>query len=146
MGDGREYLSDAVPVPQGVIAPPQIGMLARSRRSWITASGVSCDKLISLLADPQIGLHRPLTHRYAERIVHGDYKGGMPLDAARKDSVLALELAQKLRVPLFAIQGAHSVYDMAVAAGDGREDYASVAKLWTAWGCPCVPARDYQDP
>jgi len=105
-----------------------------------TASGVSCDKLIALLADPQIGLHRPLTHRYAERIVHGEYKGGMPLDAARKDSVLALQLAQTLNVPLFAIQGSHSVYDMAVAAGDGREDYASVAKLWTAWGCPCVPA------
>src|SRR5690606_4452967 len=34
-----------------------------------TASGVSCEKLISLLADPQMGLHRPLTHRYAERIV-----------------------------------------------------------------------------
>jgi 3-hydroxyisobutyrate dehydrogenase-like beta-hydroxyacid dehydrogenase len=111
-----------------------------------TASGVSCDKLIALLTDPQIGLHRPLTHRYAERIVHGDYEGGIPLDAARKDSVLELQLAQALRVPLFAIQGSHSVYEMAVAAGDGREDYASVAKLWAAWGCPCVPGGGDRDP
>ncbi|MDQ2779379.1 MAG: NAD(P)-dependent oxidoreductase [Pseudomonadota bacterium] len=105
-----------------------------------TASGVSCDKLIALLSDAQMGLQRPLTHRYAERIVQGNYAGGMPLDAARKDSVLALQLAQSLGVPLFAIQGAHSVYDMATAAGYGRDDYAAVAKLWADWGCPTVPA------
>lgn len=107
-----------------------------------TAAGVDCSKLIALLSDAQMGLHRPLTHRYAERIVDGNYAGGMPLDAARKDSVLALQLAQTLGVPLFAIQGSHSVYDMAVAAGHGRDDYAAVAKLWSAWGCPAVPAKD----
>jgi 3-hydroxyisobutyrate dehydrogenase-like beta-hydroxyacid dehydrogenase len=106
-----------------------------------TASGVSCEKLIALLSDKQMGLHRPLTYRYAERIVQGDYAGGMPLDAARKDSVLALQLAQTLGVPLFAIQGSHSVYDMAAAAGYGRDDYAAVAKLWADWGCPTVPAK-----
>ncbi len=104
-----------------------------------TASGVSCEKLIALLSDKQMGLHRPLTYRYAERIVQGDYAGGMPLDAARKDSVLALQLGQTLGVPLFAIQGSHSVYDMAAAAGYGRDDYAAVAKLWADWGCPTVP-------
>lgn len=105
-----------------------------------TASGVDCQKLIALLSDAQMGLHRPLTYRYAERIVQGDYAAGMPLDAARKDSVLALQLAQTLGVPLFAIQGSHSVYDMASAAGYGRDDYAAVAKLWAGWGCPSVPA------
>ncbi|WP_404301228.1 NAD(P)-dependent oxidoreductase [Alicycliphilus denitrificans] len=106
-----------------------------------TAAGVSCDKLIALLSDAQMGLQRPLTHRYAERIVNGNYAGGMPLEAARKDSVLALQLAQTLGVPLFAIQGSHSVYDMAAAAGYGRDDYAAVAKLWADWGCPAVPTR-----
>lgn len=105
-----------------------------------TATGVSCDKLIGLLSDPQMGLHRPLTHRYAERIVNGDYSGGMPLDAARKDSVLALQLAQAAGVPLFAIQGSHSVYEMAAVAGYGRDDYAAIAKLWADWGKPTVPA------
>ena len=104
-----------------------------------TASGVDTQKLIALLSDAQMGLHRPLTYRYADRIVKGDYAGGMPLDAARKDSVLALQLAQTLNVPLFAIQGSHSVYDMGVAAGYGRDDYAAVAKLWADWGCPTVP-------
>jgi len=106
-----------------------------------TAAGVDCQKLIALLSDAQMGLHRPLTYRYADRIVKGDYAGGMPLDAARKDSVLALQLAQTLGVPLFAIQGSHSVYDMAAAAGYGRDDYAAVAKLWADWGCPAVPGK-----
>ncbi len=109
--------------------------------SLATAAGVSCDKLIDLLADKQMGLHRPLTHRYAERIVQGNYDGGMPLDAARKDSVLALELAQTLGVPLFAIQGSHTIYDIAVAAGYGRDDYAAIAKVWADWGKPAVPAQ-----
>lgn len=104
-----------------------------------TAAGVDSKKLIALLSDAQMGLHRPLTYRYADRIMKGDYDGGMPLDAARKDSVLALQLAQTLGVPLFAIQGSHSVYDMGVAAGYGRDDYAAVAKLWADWGCPTVP-------
>lgn len=108
--------------------------------SLATAAGVDHHKLISLLSDAQMGLHRPLTYRYAERIVNGDYAGGMPLDAARKDSVLALALGQSLGVPLFAIQSSHSVYEMAAAAGYGRDDYAAVAKLWGDWGRPTVPA------
>lgn len=109
--------------------------------SLATASGIDCDKLVQLLSDTRMGLHRPLTYRYVHRIQKGDYEGGMPLDAARKDSVLALELGQTLGVPLFAIQASHSVYEMAVQAGFGREDYASVAKLWADWGCPAVPAQ-----
>jgi len=107
-----------------------------------TAAGLDCNKLVDLLADKQMGLHRPLTHRYAERIMAGNYAGGMPLEAARKDSVLALELAQSLGVPIFAIQGAHSVYEMAQCAGHGRDDYAAVAKIWDTWGKPAVPAND----
>lgn len=106
-----------------------------------TAAGVDCQKLITLLSDPQMGLHRPLTYRYADRIMKGDYAGGMPLAAARKDSVLALQLAQHLGVPLFAIQASHSVYDLGVAAGYGREDYAAIAKLWADWGCPTAPIQ-----
>ena len=107
--------------------------------SLATAARVDCSKLVALLSDPQMGLHRPLTHRYAERVMQGNYAGGMPLEAARKDSVLALELAQSLGVPLFAIQGSHSVYEMAQRAGYGRDDYAAIAKLWSDWGRPAVP-------
>jgi 3-hydroxyisobutyrate dehydrogenase-like beta-hydroxyacid dehydrogenase len=65
----------------------------------------------------------------------------MPLDAARKDSTLALELAQSLGVPMFAIQGSHTIYEIASAAGYGRDDYAAIAKVWADWGKPTVPAQ-----
>lgn len=107
--------------------------------SMATAAGIDCNKLLALLSDKTMGLHRPLTYRYAERIRNADYAGGMPLDAARKDSVLALELAQQLGVPIFAIQGSHTVYELGVAAGYGRDDYAAIARLWDDWGRPAVP-------
>lgn len=97
------------------------------------SQGVDAATLGQLLADPDAGLLRPLTHRLQERVLGGDYAGGMPTDAARKDSVLALELAQEFGVPLFAIQAAHTVYELAVASGWGRDDYAGVARLWEAW-------------
>lgn len=107
--------------------------------SLATATGVSIDKLITLLSDAQMGLHRPLTYRFAKRVVESDYEGGMPLDAARKDSTLAVALAQSEGVPLFAIQASHSVYEIAARAGYGRDDYAAIAKLWSDWQVPAVP-------
>ncbi|GAA5228976.1 NAD(P)-dependent oxidoreductase [Paeniglutamicibacter antarcticus] len=114
--------------------------------SMATAAGISCTKLVELLSDERMGLHRPLTYRYAQRVAVGDFGGGMPLDAARKDSVLALELAQTLGVPLFAIQGAHTAYDIAAASGYGRDDYAAVSKIWDDWNKPVYAAIDTEVP
>ncbi|GAA2215259.1 3-hydroxyisobutyrate dehydrogenase [Nonomuraea monospora] len=97
------------------------------------ATGVSERRLAELLADPEAGLTRPLTHRFLERVLPGDYEGGMPTAAARKDSTLALALAQDAGIPLFAIQACHSVYEIAVGGGLGRQDYASIATLWEHW-------------
>lgn len=97
------------------------------------ATGVDGRDLARLLADPDAGLTRPLTHRYVERILSSSYDGGMPTEAARKDSTLALALAQQTEVPLFAIQAAHSVYEMAIGAGLARNDYAAIATLWEQW-------------
>ncbi|UIK89773.1 NAD(P)-dependent oxidoreductase [Arthrobacter polaris] len=110
--------------------------------SMATAAGISCTKLVDLLSDERMGLHRPLTYRYAERIAQRNFDGGMPLDAARKDSILALELAQKLGVPLFAIQGSHTAYDIAAAAGYGREDYSAVSKVWDDLDKPVYTAPE----
>ncbi len=62
-----------------------------------------------------------------------DYEGGMSVEAARKDSTLALSLAQAAQTPLFAIQAAHTVYELAMSAGYDRLDYASIARLWEDW-------------
>ncbi len=97
------------------------------------ASGIPRARLLELLNGNDAGLTRPLEHRLMERIAAGNYDGGMPTEAARKDSVLALALAQNLGVPLFAIQGSHAPYEIATAEGQGRLDYASIAKLWEGW-------------
>lgn len=96
-------------------------------------AGVRRDQLAELLSRPDAGLIRPLTHRFAERVLRDGFDGGMPTEAARKDSTLALALAQETGVPLFAVQAAHPVYEIAVAEGLGRLDYAAVATLWERW-------------
>ena len=97
------------------------------------ANGISIAILVEMLADPEGGLIRPLTHRIAERLADEDYVGGMAVEAARKDSLLALELAQASGVPLFVTQAAHTVYEIASATGMGRLDYSVVATLWDTW-------------
>jgi 3-hydroxyisobutyrate dehydrogenase-like beta-hydroxyacid dehydrogenase len=96
-------------------------------------SGIDVAQVMDLLGDAEAGLTRPLTHRMQERVARAWYDGGMPTDAARKDSTLALALAQANGVPLFGIQGAHTAYELAVAAGLSRQDYASLATLWEQW-------------
>lgn len=97
------------------------------------SSGLDVAEIARMLEAPDGGLIRPLTHRIMERVARADFDGGMPLDAARKDSVLALALAQDRGVPLFATQAAHTVYDVGVAQGLGRSDYAAIASLWEGW-------------
>lgn len=88
--------------------------------------------MMEILARPD-GLMRPLEHRLGDRIAHADYVGGMSVANARKDSMLALETAQDLGVPLFATLAAHTPYEIAEQLGYGDLDYAVLAKLWESW-------------
>lgn len=97
------------------------------------ANGIGLDVLVDVLGDPEGGLVRPLTHRIAERLAERNFEGGMPVEAALKDSRLALELAQASGTPLFVTQAAHTVYEIAVGRELGRLDYSSVATLWEEW-------------
>lgn len=94
--------------------------------------GISPENIYKLLSG-ETALQRPLTHRFHERIQEGKYEGGMSTDNAKKDSTLFLNLAQENNVPLFSLQAAHSVYEMAAQTGYGDEDYAAIAKLWEQW-------------
>lgn len=109
----------------------------------VTAMAVHADldprSLVDVLAADDGGLMRPLTHRLAERGFTADYEGGMSLEAARKDSVLALAMAQDTGVPVFTLPAAHGVYEMAVAEGWSRQDYATVLRLWEHWGAFSLP-------
>ena len=94
--------------------------------------GVPLEALADILGSAD-GVTRPLQHRFRERILGGDYEGGMSVANARKDSMLALETAQDCGVPLFALLAAHTPYEIAESQGMGELDYAALAKLWEAW-------------
>ncbi len=97
-----------------------------------TKLGLPMQTLVDILRRPE-GLIRPLTHRLQERIMQGNYAGGMSVSNARKDSTLALQTAQELGVPLYAIQASHTPYEIAEALGMGNLDYAALATLWEQW-------------
>jgi len=94
------------------------------------AAGIDVTTFVNLLRGADSGLMRPLTHRIGERLAQRNFAPGMRTDAARKDSVLALDMAQHFGIPLFAIQAAHTAYEQACARGLGAQDYAAVATLW----------------
>lgn len=98
-----------------------------------SANGIEIEELVDMFSGPEAGLMRPLTHRIAERLKDRDFEGGMSTTAARKDSQLALALAQADGIPLFATQAAHSVYEIAVSRGLGDLDYAALGSLWDEW-------------
>jgi 3-hydroxyisobutyrate dehydrogenase len=150
LAQARPWL-DALSARQSVMGPPGAGAAAKVINNAVAhgvyvvlaealamarANGIATADFVAMMAGADAGLMRPLTHRIGERVASRSFAPGMPLDAARKDSVLALEVAQAAGIPLFAIQGAHTAYELAVAQGLGREDYAVLATLWDKWLTP----------
>jgi 3-hydroxyisobutyrate dehydrogenase len=127
------------PVGTGMGAKVVVNAVLHAVMVVLTEAGTMATKLglpLQTLADilrREEGLMRPLTHRVQERIMQGNYQGGMSVLNARKDSVLALEMAQDLGIPLYAIQASHTPYEIAAASGLGDLDYASLATLWEQW-------------
>jgi len=121
----------AAKVINNAVAHSVMGLIVEAAALGVKL-GISVDGMYELLRG-ETALLRPLTHRFGERIMNGNYEGGMSLDNARKDSILALELAQQQGVPLFNIQSTHTVYEIAKQEGYGHLDYAAIAKLWEKW-------------
>jgi 3-hydroxyisobutyrate dehydrogenase len=119
----------AAKVINNAVAHAEMVVLAEAA-ALAGAEGIALDDLVALLEQDDAGVKRPLSGRLAGRVREGRYDGGMPTEAARKDSALALELARARGVPLFAIQASDTVYELALRAGLGRSDYASIATLW----------------
>jgi 3-hydroxyisobutyrate dehydrogenase-like beta-hydroxyacid dehydrogenase len=94
--------------------------------------GIPMATLVEILGRAD-GIRRPLEHRVRERMLDGNYDGGMSVMNARKDSMLALQTAQDYGVPLFATLAAHAPYEIAQQKGMGDLDYASLARLWEEW-------------
>ncbi len=68
--------------------------------------------------------------RFGYRILNRDFKAGMSVDLAYKDSELVCEMGRDLKIPMFVTNSAHSIYEWARAEGLGEKDYASIILLW----------------
>ncbi len=123
-GSGAKIVNNAVMHAEMVILIEAAAMAKKL--------GIALPKLVEILGRPD-GIMRPLEHRLAERVATGDYAGGMSVANARKDSMLALETAQDMGVPLHATLAAHTPYEIAHSQGWGDDDYASLARLWEQW-------------
>jgi 3-hydroxyisobutyrate dehydrogenase-like beta-hydroxyacid dehydrogenase len=119
----------AAKVINNAVAHAEMVVLAEAA-ALAAAEGIELTVLCRLLEEDDAGVKRPLTERLAGRVAAGDFEGGMPTEAARKDSALALEMARGGGVPLFAMQAADSVYELALTRGLARQDYAAIASLW----------------
>ncbi len=64
------------------------------------------------------------------RIIAGDFKPGGTVDISYKDQELETAFAKSLGVPVFLANVSQQVYQMARAAGFGKEDGASVVKVY----------------
>ena len=98
--------------------------------------GVEMSTLVSLLSDPLSSMSKALSHRLGERVPQRDYTGGMSVRSVRKDNELALKMAMEQGVPLFTIQAAQTVYEIAARGARADDDYCAIADLWEQWGAP----------
>ena len=69
----------------------------------------------------------------APRMIAGDFTPGGTVDISYKDQELETAFAKSLGVPLFLANVSQQVYQMAKAAGLGKQDSTSVVTLYERW-------------
>src|SRR5262249_2952904 len=73
---------------------------------------------------------------FEKRVPHilvRDLQPGFPEDLARKDLGLAVDMARSHDVPVPATSLLHQLYNASSALGDGKNDFASIVKLFESW-------------
>ena len=58
---------------------------------------------------------------------------GMSVELMRKDIALFLSVARKYDVPTFLGETTYQLWNLPVAAGDGKEDFKKVVEMYEAW-------------
>jgi 3-hydroxyisobutyrate dehydrogenase len=66
-------------------------------------------------------------------ILARNFEPGFTVDLARKDLGLAVDMARSHDVPVPATSLLHQLYNASSALGDGKNDFASIVKLFEAW-------------
>lgn len=66
-------------------------------------------------------------------ILARNFEPGFTVDLARKDLGLAVDMARSHDVPVPATSLLHQLYNASSALGDGKNDFASIVKLFESW-------------
>jgi 3-hydroxyisobutyrate dehydrogenase len=66
-------------------------------------------------------------------ILARNFEPGFTVDLARKDLGLAVDMARTHDVPVPATGLLHQLYNASSALGDGKNDFASIVKLFESW-------------
>lgn len=93
------------------------------------AAGLDPGRWVDLVVDSGAASVSPLFRDVARRAVDGDFDPTFTLQLMHKDNGLALDLAERLRVPMITGRAAQQVNTMGLAAGHGGEDSIAVLKV-----------------
>ena len=66
-------------------------------------------------------------------ILARNFEPGFTVDLARKDLGLAVDMARSHGVPVPATSFLHQLYNASSALGEGKNDFASIVKLFESW-------------
>ena len=92
------------------------------------AAGLDPGVLVDVVVDSGAASVSPMFRDIARRAVDGDFDPVFTVRLLHKDNALALALAERLGVPLFAGRAAQELNTMALEAGLGDEDSIAVVK------------------
>jgi 3-hydroxyisobutyrate dehydrogenase len=66
-------------------------------------------------------------------ILARNFEPGFTIDLARKDIGLAIDMARSQDMPVPAMSLLHQLYNASSALGEGKNDFASIVKLFESW-------------
>ena len=93
------------------------------------AAGLDPGRWVDLVVDSGAASVSPLFRDVATRAVDGNFDPTFTVQLMHKDNALALELADRLCVPMLAGRAAQQLNTMALAADHGAEDSIAVVKV-----------------
>ena len=76
------------------------------------------------------GNSRQFETRFKNKVMKKDFEAGMKLDLVYKDSMLMLQMAGRLEMPVFLTGISHQIFEMGRARGFKEKDYAILMTLW----------------
>lgn len=124
---GPHGAGQTIKLAMNLIYALEVQALAESL-ALVTGAGLGAEKLLDVLGS-SMG-RAPVLDIKAPMMVAGDYKPSFPLRLMHKDMGLALELANRLGVPLPAAAAARETYSAVKGAAEADVDYAAVMRYW----------------